>query len=159
MTLDQCQKLTSDCLVSLGRHCSRLKSLSTERLQNVTDYGVVPLLQGCNALRTLRVPFCGLTNQCVPYIEKCCKDIVWLDLRQISLEDDDICRLVESCQKLECLNLSLCYNLTDRAALVISRNCKSLKYLFLVNNKVTDEGNSSSLFWLIIIQYIGRPTL
>ena len=137
---DQCAKLTSDSLVSLGNHCVKLKSISTERVANIEDNGLISLLQGCPHLQSLRVPFCGLTNQCLPYIMKCCPDIHWLDLRGIALADGDVCMLVQSCENVVYLNLSLCYNLTDRAVLEIAMKCKSIKYLFLVHNKVTDNG-------------------
>ena len=140
MIIDQCLKLTSNALISLGNHCSGLRSLSTERVRNVADNGLIALVEGCTRLQSLRLPFCGLTNHCIYYIVRFCRDIHLLDLRGITLVDNDVCGLVTSCPKLEYLNLSLCNNLTDRSALEISKNCKSLKYLFLVHNKVTDQG-------------------
>ena len=113
---------------------------------NITDEGVLSLLQGCRKLQVLNLPFCGLTNHSFTHISQHGLDIVYLDVRGIKLEDSHIHNLVKSLTKIETLNLGLCFNLTDMAVTEIAMNFKKIKHLILVNTKITDKGIENTQF-------------
>jgi hypothetical protein len=117
-----------------------LKYISGTSITNITDQGVLALLQGCEQLRTLRLPLCGLSGHSTRHIVQYCTNIVYIDVRGVTLEDSDIHNLVMSLTEIETLNLGLCYNLTDASVMEIAKYFKKIKHLFLVNTKVTDEG-------------------
>ena len=127
-------------LVYLGRHSKKLKYISAASIVNIEDQGVLALLQGCQKLETLRLPFCGLTGQSINHVAQHCVDIVCLDIRGVTLEDSDVHKLVTTLTKIETLNLGLCFNLTDVSVKEIALHFKDIKHLFLVNSKITDEG-------------------
>ena len=141
--IDQCAKLTNETLVHLGRHSRMLKYISATSITNITDEGVLALLQGCQQIQTLRLPLCGLTGQSVRYVGQHGTKITYLDIRGVTLEDNHIHYLVMSLTKVETLNLGLCFNLTDVSVTEIAKYFKKIKHLFLVNSKVTDEGIAS----------------
>ncbi|XP_028399526.1 F-box/LRR-repeat protein 17-like [Dendronephthya gigantea] len=140
LVIDQCSKLTNESLVHLGHHSAMLKYISATSIANITDQGVGALLPGCQQLQTLRLPMCSLSGQSAYHIAEYGADILYLDVRGAKLEDDHLCEIVNALKKLQTLNLGLCFELTDASVKEIALHCKDIKHLFLVNNKITDEG-------------------
>lgn len=138
--IDQCSNLTDESLLYLGRHSAMLKYISATSITNITDQGVAALLPGCQQLQTLRLPLCGLSGQIAYHIAQHGLGILYLDVRGANLEDDHLRTIVKALKKLQTLNLGLCFKLTDVSVKEIALHCRDIKHLFLVNDKITDEG-------------------
>lgn len=60
-----------------------------------------------------------------------------------SVDDGIVCALVDGCQKLTSLHLSLCTRVTDLGVKHIAKHAKHLTTLHLVSCNITDEGTDS----------------
>ena len=112
-------KITDDGLLGLSENCNDLKSLHISECGNITDTGMIAIINKCN-LQSL--------------------DIGWCE----SITDSSILQISNKCDQLQELNIASCNNITDTSLIEIGKNCIHLKSLNISSNNITD----TSLIWL-----------
>ncbi|PFX21065.1 F-box/LRR-repeat protein 17-like [Stylophora pistillata] len=141
LTMDQCHSLTCESLFAVAQNCPKIKSISVEYNSKCKDAGVCELVQRCPLLERLHLNSCTITSQAALHISQYCRNMSVLDLRYCSsLTDDMVLEVVFGCKYLDILNLSLCSHVTDVSLEHILSNCATLRGLYLVHCKITDDG-------------------
>ncbi|XP_030636596.1 F-box/LRR-repeat protein 17 [Chanos chanos] len=158
-------KLTDQALKQLGEHCSELRDVHFGQCYNISDEGMVALAKGCPRLQRIYmqenklvtdksvkafaehcpdlqfVGFmgCSVTSQGVIHLTKL-QNLTSLDLRHISeLNNETVMDVVRKCRNLSSLNLCLNWSINDRCVEIIAKEGRSLKELYLVSCKITDN--------------------
>ncbi|KAJ3691922.1 hypothetical protein LUZ60_012272 [Juncus effusus] len=118
LTINNCPGLTDASLAMIGKICPNLENVDLSQLADVSDFGLIPL------------------------IENCAGKLVKVNLSSnVNLTDVAISRLVKlNGNSLKLLNLEGCKNLTDKILLEISESCTVLDELDLSGSEITDYG-------------------
>eukprot|EP01094_Clydonella_sp_ATCC50884_P003363 TRINITY_DN1259_c3_g1_i1.p1 TRINITY_DN1259_c3_g1~~TRINITY_DN1259_c3_g1_i1.p1 ORF type:complete len:661 (+),score=301.47 TRINITY_DN1259_c3_g1_i1:158-1984(+) len=151
-------------LIEVSRCCPQLTTLLLDGI-GMTDYGLQNVVQNCTRLETLRFRYGdGVTDSSLVHIAKSCSSLkcltldFWNKFNRLSVSDQAIKNLLQSCLNLtelslcNCLiltgacfpesgyfpfltylNLSECIQLNDFAIRRITESCSSLKKLELNN--------------------------
>ena len=83
------------------------------------------------------------------------KKLQTLELADVGgVNDEAVAALVQHCQHVVNLNLSLCAAVTDKAVTSIARHLPHIQHLYLVSCKITDTGkwdwqtwNRTRIYW------------
>eukprot|EP01096_Ripella_sp_DP13-Kostka_P018283 TRINITY_DN9848_c0_g1_i1.p1 TRINITY_DN9848_c0_g1~~TRINITY_DN9848_c0_g1_i1.p1 ORF type:complete len:827 (+),score=356.27 TRINITY_DN9848_c0_g1_i1:189-2669(+) len=151
-------------LIEVSRSCTQLTTLLLDGI-GMTDYGLQNVVQYCTRLETLRFRYGdGVTDASLTQIAKSCSSLksltldFWNKFNRLSVSDQAIKNLLQSCTNLselslcnclvltgacfpesgyfpnlQFLNLSECIQLNDFAIRRITESCPALKHLELNN--------------------------
>ncbi|EDO46629.1 predicted protein, partial [Nematostella vectensis] len=141
MKLNQCPFITSAALFHISKYCPNIDHLSLEHNIKILDDGVKELVSRCRRLKRLQLNSCGISGEGAKSIASYSRHMTILDIRYCTTLNDDIVKeIVCGCPNLVILNLSLCFNVTDKSAGHIVQHCTKLSSLYLVHCRISDEG-------------------
>lgn len=129
-------KLKNKSIVTLGRACARLESLSVAMCPAIGDRGVGELGRHCSELLHLDLHNTSMTDAGVLVIADSCPSLKLISLANVqSISDVSIIALAAGCPHLQSIDLSensssywRASSITDESLHAIAQNCPSLKY-------------------------------
>ncbi|CAH9146304.1 unnamed protein product [Cuscuta epithymum] len=118
LSISNCTGFNDDILVILGRICPNLVNVNISGLHGVTDNGLLPFVQGCDA-GLVKVNLSGCVN----------------------VTDKTISTMVKiHGETLELLNLDGCGRVTDESLYAIAEHCSVLREFDVSKSRVSDSG-------------------
>lgn len=107
--------ITDETLLALAKHCPALDSLRLQMVPDISSRGIKAIVMGCSKLRVLSLGWVTSAKDFCPYIAEHCKNLERLDLSGCCSEmtDDRVRDITVGTPKLQILDLSDCYHLTN----------------------------------------------
>ena len=107
--------ITDETLLALAKHCPALDSLRLRMVPDISSRGIKAIVMGCSNLRVLSLGWVTSAKDFCPYIAEHCKNLERLDLSGCCSEmtDDRVRDITVGTPKLQILDLSDCYHLTN----------------------------------------------
>ena len=140
INLNYCQKIDNDALIHIANTCHDLIHLELYIIPNLSDEGLKEIIIKCNKLIYLNLSGCShFGEESLLLLPKYLPKIEFLDLtRNYGLTDKCLEEIVKGCTELKYLNLYALPKLEMNFLKNIA--CKNLEFLDLCGNQnVTDE--------------------
>lgn len=139
LRINQCSKVSDKGIIAVAKTCHKLRQITMDQCTKVTDASLKALVDNCPKLQAISCMSCDLTDVGVGYLSKA-PDLQFMEVSNIKgLTNKCIMKVVGSCPKLECINVSLCTSINDECVDYIARHAKSLKSIYLVSCNLTDS--------------------
>ncbi|KAI3678628.1 hypothetical protein L6452_37928 [Arctium lappa] len=120
--------IDSTMLNKLLNRFKQLQSLSLTGFYKGTDSGLTPLENYGSKLHSLYLDDCfDLTEAGLSSVASGCPSLSIISLSCCSINDGALEILTSSCRSLTEVNLSKCFNITDRGIWALSQNCRQLR--------------------------------
>ncbi|KAK9130682.1 hypothetical protein Sjap_011169 [Stephania japonica] len=118
LTIQSCPGFGSKSLAMVGMLCPQLQHVELSGLGQITDIGLLPLVENCEA-GLVKVNLSGCLN----------------------LTDAVVCKIAKlHGETLQVLNLDGCRKISDRSLVAIAKNCSVLNDLDVSKSGITDFG-------------------
>ncbi|ESO85112.1 hypothetical protein LOTGIDRAFT_131114, partial [Lottia gigantea] len=140
LDLDICSNITNEAIINIGKGCSQLKVLYVGQCSLIKNTGIVEVARGCPSLQQLRIEQCDkITDQAIIELTKYCPDMDYLHMLSCSLTDSSICQIIKL-PKLKLLDISNVTQLSPKVLTKVVEHCNSLETLNVsLNRAVGDE--------------------
>eukprot|EP00047_Mylnosiga_fluctuans_P015433 m.46247 g.46247 ORF g.46247 m.46247 type:complete len:453 (+) comp5917_c0_seq1:57-1415(+) len=145
--------VTDRVLQCIAATCPDLAQLNLRMMTRITDDGVLAIVRSCRKLKILNVAWSGLTSAGIRQLVTSLPELVEVDLSGSgdNLTDDDILALTVTCKKLQVIEISDCYALTDTAVQHMIDNCA---HLFAVS-----MSRCHNITMAMLLRLINKPNL
>lgn len=107
-----CVKITDTALEAVGLHCKSLESLSLDA-ESIHNKGVLAVVQGCPALKVLKLQCINVTDEVLIAVGNCCSSMEFLALYTFQKFTDKLALIIPHvdvllfCCYLDVMELSL----------------------------------------------------
>ena len=139
INIDGVGSFTDQSLRALAE-CPKLKNMRVLPAENITDSGVIALVDGCKELESISLNECSqITNNAIKYLAKQCEKLkcMWISGAR-AVTDVAIKAVARNCKKLSEIGVRECGNVTCESHLALAEYCKELRSVFS-DNVITDE--------------------
>jgi EIN3-binding F-box protein len=117
LNVTECKSVGLEPIVTMGLCCPSLENLDLSQLTDLSDEGIVSVLEGCG------------------------KHLVSLNLTKCTdITDVALAAIASHCGELERLTLDGCYQVGDNGLQLLAADCTSLKEVDLSGTSITDAG-------------------
>ncbi|CAI9777015.1 unnamed protein product [Fraxinus pennsylvanica] len=140
-------RLSDAGLAAIGGGFTKLESLRLTLCNNVTDVGLISIVEKCKLLKSLDLQYCCVGDNSLAAIAKYCTRLEDLNLVCCkSLTDTGFVQLAHGCGRtLKSLRLEFGESLTNVSLEAVGFHCISLQILSIKSELINDEGLLSIL--------------
>ncbi|KAF3450939.1 hypothetical protein FNV43_RR07028 [Rhamnella rubrinervis] len=150
LNLAQNSSLCNDTIKRVAFICPNLSLLDVSNCVNITEEGVLKVLQRCSQIRYLGINHCsGIKTLSIDFelskLEELC-------VRGLNIDDNGLATIGNRCQRLLQLDLAECFNVTAKGVKEVVRKCGLLREISL---KWCNNVNVDVVAWMVF----SRPSL
>jgi len=126
-----CYQLDDDSMKDIANNCYELKHIDVAYCPEITDVGVVSVVDKCPNLTAINISGCSkITDSAIIAIAEMCPDLTGISLADcIQVSDAAVKKLSEQCEKLKFIYLRGCGNMSPYTIANVSNKCKGITEL------------------------------
>lgn len=147
LTLTNCRNLTDSGLVPLLQHSSHLLALDISGDEAITDASIRTIAENCRRLQGLNISGCRLvTNESMILLAENCRFIKRLKLNECAqLQDNAVMAFAENCPNILEIDLHQCHLIQNEPITALIAQGQALRELRLAGCELIDDSAFLSL--------------